>query len=115
MMDLVNVRNVENTCKFFIIKWYSFVGLKTNNNLVKDQFRRTEKVLQKCNKLIEDEIFLKTCLNNNLLSNFTNMYMCQRKCIFYETKKVPLRYYLLYLFRLQTQDLVVKYQVAKYR
>ena len=74
---MVYVQKTETSpsikCKYFAIKWYSFIIIKTLTTAELQQYRRTEKLLNKCIKLEKDIQFNITCEENNLLPNYTKI------------------------------------------
>ena len=60
--------------KKFTIKWLSLVTLKISNHDVVAAFRLVEKIQDKKIKLISHLSFNETCLINNLLPTYTNIY-----------------------------------------
>ena len=58
-----------------VIKWLSRTVFKTSSNDVKRMFRDLEKLNLKLVSLESHRTFNETCINNDLLPTYTNIYI----------------------------------------
>ena len=77
-MDIRNVANFVNMVSIkekYLIKWLSFVILKTCEESERREYRKLEKLTTKLIRTICHLRFNETCLNDNLLPTYTNVRM----------------------------------------
>ena len=65
----------ESLCIKVVKKWLSFISLRTAIPATKLKFRDIEKLRYKLTALQSHLCFNETCLNNNLLPTYTNIYI----------------------------------------